>query len=77
MHWNSSPTLHPNNEHSTWVAKLRSLPAAVCPSENDLSLFAREPLSVADDQYTHIVRGCSRCRRGLHRLLLDSHPTSA
>ena len=58
-----------------WLLRLRSRPAADCPSEASLSLFAREPLAIPAASYSHILGGCPSCRSRLRRLLLESAPS--
>ena len=57
-----------------WVARLRTRPSEVCPSEVELRAFVRDPEGVTPAAFSHIIRGCSECREKLQEMVL--HPSN-
>jgi hypothetical protein len=55
-----------------WVARLRTAPSPVCPSDKELRAFSEGPESVTAEAFSHIVSGCTVCRRKLQEIVL--HP---
>ena len=56
-----------------WVARLRTLPSEVCPSDHELQAFVENPEGVSPEAFSHIIRGCDDCREKLQDMVL--HPT--
>jgi hypothetical protein len=57
-----------------WVARLRTRPSEVCPSQLELQAFVRDPEAVSPAAFSHIIRGCTDCREKLQEMVL--HPTA-
>jgi hypothetical protein len=55
-----------------WIARLRTTPSPVCPTEADLRAFIEAPEIVSAESFSHIVSGCSTCRQKLQEIVL--HP---
>lgn len=56
-----------------WLARLRTSPSEICPSDEDLGAFVARPEEVGAAAFSHIIRGCDRCRSRLQELVL--HPS--
>ena len=56
-----------------WVARLRTAPRPVCPSDEELHDFVRNPEAVEPAAFAHIIRGCASCRTKLQEIAL--HPS--